>query len=134
MKPFLAAYLSAGLAMLAIDAIWLSTMIDILYRPQIGELLAANFRLAPAITFYFLYIAGIVYFAVRPSLNGGKLSAAMLNGALLGVLAYGTYDLTNQATLKTWPVIVTVADMIWGAILTSVAAGAGFLGARGFAR
>ena len=130
MKILLTAYGAAALAFLAIDAVWLSTMANLLYRPLLGDLLAPSFRLAPAVIFYAIYIAGIVFFAVRPALATGRLATAALNGAALGFVAYGTYDLTNQATLRDWPVIITVADMVWGTVLTASASIAGFAAAR----
>ena len=130
MKILLTAYGAAALAFLAIDAVWLSTMANLLYRPLLGDLLAPGFRLAPAVLFYAIYIAGIVFFAIRPALATGRLAAAALNGAALGFVAYGTYDLTNQATLRDWPVIITVADMVWGTVLTASASIAGLAAAR----
>jgi uncharacterized membrane protein len=105
------------------------------YRQNIGEVLMPDgIRIAPAIIFYLLYIFGIVWFAVSPALaNGGSLQTAALNGALLGLVCYGTYDLTNQATLKVWPSFITVMDMSWGAFLTATAAVAGTLVARWYA-
>ncbi len=129
-KTYLAAFVCAGLFMLVLDAIWLSTMASRLYRPLIGELLAEQFRLGPAISFYLIYLAGIVYFGVRPALAEGSLGTALLSGALLGFVAYATYDLTNQATMKVWPTTITIVDMIWGSLLTAGASAAGYLGAR----
>lgn len=133
MKTLLTAYAAAALAFLAVDAVWLSTMADLLYRPLLGDLLAPQFRLGPAILFYVIYIGGIVFFAVRPALATGRLSTAALQGAALGFVAYGTYDLTNHATLRDWPAIITVADMIWGTLLTATASIAGYAAARRFA-
>lgn len=130
MKTYSVAFVCAGLLMLVIDAIWLSVMARQFYRPMIGELLADQFRIVPAVLFYLLYVSGIVYFGVRPALADGALTSALINGALLGLLAYGTYDLTNQATLKVWPPLVTVVDLIWGMSLTAAASAAGYLGAR----
>ena len=127
MKTIVTAYLATGVAFLIVDAIWLSTMSDILYRPLLGEKLAPQFHLAPAVVFYLLYIAGIVFFAIMPALHDGGVTKAALNGALLGLVAYGTYDLTNQATLRDWPLAITLADLTWGAFVTSVGACAGFL-------
>jgi uncharacterized membrane protein len=132
MKIFLSAYAGAMAAMLALDAIWLSTMAGRLYQPQLGDLLAKDFRAAPAIAFYFLYLLGVVYFAALPALKQGGWRKALLNGALLGLVAYGTYDLTNQATLRHWPVLVTALDLIWGSFLTAAAAVAGHAAAQRF--
>jgi len=126
------AYVAAGLAFLAVDAIWLSVMADVLYRPLMGDKLEPDFNLAPAVLFYLIYIAGIVWFAILPALDRGRLGTAALNGALLGIVCYATYDLTNQATLRDWPVAVTLADIPWGAFVTMVGASAGFLAARRF--
>lgn len=132
-KTFIIAYLCAGIAFLIIDAIWLSTMADILYRPLLGDKLAEPFNLAPAVVFYLLYIFGIVFIAILPALEAGDWRKALINGAVLGLVAYGTYDLTNQATLKDWPTIITVADLAWGTFLTATAATLGYLGVSRFA-
>jgi uncharacterized membrane protein len=121
------AYIVAGFVFLSLDAVWLSLASGLLYRPLIGELLRPSFTLTPAALFYALYVAGIVVFAVLPARSAGRLSDALLYGAALGVVAYGTYDLTNQATLRGWSWIITIADMIWGAILTGTAAAASVL-------
>jgi uncharacterized membrane protein len=126
MKTMITAYLATGVAFLTVDAIWLSTMADMLYRPLLGDKLAPQFYLAPAIFFYLTYVAGIVFFAVLPALGKGGLCRAVLNGAVLGLVAYGTYDLTNQATLKDWPLAITLADLLWGALVTAVGASGGF--------
>ena len=130
MKIVLSAYAATAAAFLAIDAIWLSTMADRLYRPLLGDMLAPSFALAPAVLFYLIYIGGIVFFAILPALEQRRLGKAVLNGAVLGFVAYATYDLTNQATLKNWPVIITVADMIWGTLLTATASALGYAAAR----
>lgn len=132
MKKFFLGYVGSALGMLTLDTIWLSTMADRLYRPQLGPLLADEFRLGPALAFYALYLLGVVYFAVFQALNISSWSKAALNGALLGLVAYGTYDLTNQATLVRWPVVVTLLDLSWGAFLTASTAVTGYLLARRF--
>lgn len=132
MKTIVTAYLAAGIAFLIVDAIWLTTMADMLYRPLLGDKLEPQFRLSPAICFYLIYIGGIVFFAIMPALQGGGLAKAALNGAVLGLVAYATYDLTNQATLKDWPLAITLADIPWGAFVTAVGASAGFLAASRF--
>lgn len=132
MKTAIIAYLAAGVAFLIIDAIWLTIMADALYRPLMGDKLAPQFHLAPAVVFYLIYIAGIVFFAVMPALAGGGLAKAALNGAMLGLVAYATYDLTNHATLRDWPLAVTLADIPWGMFVTAAGASAGFLAASRF--
>ena len=132
MKTYGIAYLATGLMFLAMDAIWLSVAAQRLYRPLMGDMLADGFKLGPAAAFYLIYVAGIVVFAVAPALAGGRWMTATSCGAFLGLFAYATYDLTNQATLKHWPVAVTVADMCWGTFVTAAAATAGFLITRIF--
>jgi uncharacterized membrane protein len=127
MMRLVVAYVATGIVFLGLDAVWLTLASKLLYRPLIGELLLPSFKLTPAAIFYALYIAGIVVFAVLPSLSSGRLSAAIFYGAALGLVAYGTYDLTNQATLKGWSSTITIADMIWGAAVTAAAAAAGAL-------
>ena len=133
MRNFIAGYLSAALCMLALDVVWLSATAQPLYRNLLGDLLRPDFNLAPAILFYALYVFGIVWFAVVPALTAGPWTTALLNGALLGLVAYGTYDLTNQATLAKWSTIITIVDLCWGTFLTALAATAGYFGARAFA-
>jgi uncharacterized membrane protein len=90
-----------------------------------------NLRVGSAVGFYILYLFGVVYFATMPALKDGGWRRALLSGALLGLVAYGTYDLTNQATLRHWPALVTL-DLLWGAILTAVSAVAGVFAAKRF--
>uniref|UniRef100_B0T1C5 Transmembrane protein n=1 Tax=Caulobacter sp. (strain K31) TaxID=366602 RepID=B0T1C5_CAUSK len=104
-----------------IDTVWLGTMGDRLYRPLIGSMLAENFRLAPAIAFYALYAAGLTVFAVLPGLAEGGWKKALLWGGLLGLFAYGTYDLTNLATLKSWSLKLSLIDMAWGLCVSAAA-------------
>src|ERR1700736_1157787 len=126
MKANIIAYAAAAVAMLALDAIWLNLTANSLYRPLIGDLMLDGFRLLPAMAVYALYLCGVVVFAVRPAFATGRLTTALVQGALFGLFAYGTYDLTNQATLKIWPTAITVADMSWGCVLTALCAGAGY--------
>jgi uncharacterized membrane protein len=125
MIKMLAAYGLTLVAFAAIDAVWLINMAPRLYKPEIGDVMMENgFRLAPAIIFYAIYLAGIVYFAVWPGLTQGVAHAA-LQGAILGFVCYATYDLTNYATLKIWSLKVTVLDLLWGTVLTGGTAAAG---------
>lgn len=127
------AFATTAVVFLGIDAVWLTLTAQRLYRPLIGDMLLERFNVFPAIVFYVVYTAGIVVFAVAPALSSGRAATATWHGALLGFVAYATYDLTNQATLRNWPVAVTIADLVWGSALTAVAATAGYLAARGFA-
>ena len=119
-------FLVVAAAFAIVDAIWLKTM-NPFYRRQIGDLLADKPNLGYAVVFYVIYIAGIVFFALRPALDGGSWLSAVGYGAALGAFAYATYDLTNAATLKTWPWQLVVVDILWGAALTALATLAGWL-------
>lgn len=120
-------YVGALVLMLCLDGVWLAAMVPRLYQPLIGRLFAEQIWVLPAVFFYLLYVAGIVVLAIMPSQNG---KGALWRGAALGVVAYGTYDLTNQATLKDWPVMITLADMTWGTALTCLSAFGGFHAGR----
>lgn len=126
---FAVAWIVAAISFLGLDAIWLTTMNARLYRPLIGSIMTSSPSLPSAVAFYVLYISGIVFFAVAPALERGGLVRAALNSAILGLVAYGTYDLTNQATLKVWDLRVTLADMAWGVFVTTVAASASYMAA-----
>ena len=131
LAPYAIAYLCAGIVMAGLDAVWLTVSNQSLYRAELGSLLASGFRLAPAIAFYLLYLLGVTILAIAPMRAGGARGAT-LRGALLGLVAYGTYDLTNQATLKTWSLKVTALDLAWGTALTATASVAGWYASRRF--
>ena len=97
-------------------------MADRLYRPALGHWMQEPFAVGPALAFYAIYFVGVVVFAVAPALAGRRWRVAFGLGALLGLVAYATYDLTNQATLKDWPWHVTLADLVWGTMVTAVSA------------
>ena len=125
MKTIIIAYVATLVFFVAIDFIWLSSMANVLYKPTLGDMLAPDFRPVPAILFYLIYVAGLTFFAVRPSIQSADLLIAAFYGAMFGFVAYATYDLTNQATLKNWSTTLTVADLAWGAALSAVAAATG---------
>jgi uncharacterized membrane protein len=132
MFALIIAYIATAVAMAVLDAIWLTIMANIVYRPVIGDMMLDGFRVGPAVVFYLLYVVGAVYFAVRPALAAGAWSTALLNGALFGFFAYMTYDLTNQATLRNWSTTLSATDIAWGTLLTAVAATAGYAAAARF--
>jgi uncharacterized membrane protein len=105
-----------------------------LYRPLLGDLLLEDFRLAPAAAFYLVYMAGIVIFATTPAIASGRWTSALVKGALFGFFAYATYDLTNQATLRSWSTTITILDLCWGTVLSAVAATLGYLIATSIAK
>ncbi len=120
MKTFLVAYAFSAVPMLAIDSVWLATMSKRFYARRIGSLMGDSPRVGPAAVFYLVYLLGVSLLVVVPAVNEstGYLGVT-LTGGLLGLVAYGTYDLTNQATLREWPVIVTAVDLVWGTLLTA---------------
>lgn len=127
------AYLSTAVVFFALDYVWLTRVAIGFYRQNIGELLLATPNFAAAGLFYLFYVIGIVYFAVMPAVTANSVLTALLNGAILGLLAYGTYDMTNLATLKGWSLSVSLVDMTWGAVLTATAAAAGYYAVSRFA-
>lgn len=127
MIKWIAAYVGTAIAFAAIDFVWLTNMTDRLYKPVIGPIMAPKPDMVAAVAFYVIYIAGIVFLAIAPAFKEGGWTRALLNGAVLGFVAYATYDLTNQATLSTWSAKLTVIDIAWGTILTASAATAGYL-------
>jgi uncharacterized membrane protein len=121
MRPIIVAYLTSLLTMGVLDGAWLSFATSKLYKPGIGHLMADKPVIPAAIIFYLLYAAGVTYLITLPALATGPGSAA-IRGAVFGLVAYGTYDLTSLAILNNWPLNVTIADMIWGAIITATTA------------
>jgi uncharacterized membrane protein len=132
--PYLVAYVASMIVFLGLDAVWLSLMGPRLYRPILGDMLAQKLNAPAAIAFYAIYGLGVVVLAVAPALRENAGGKAALSGAVLGFVAYATYDLTNQATLRVWSTRLTLADMAWGAALTALAAYAGVQAARLVAR
>lgn len=130
MIKYVAAYLGAGLTFAAIDFVWLTTMTNRLYKPVLGPILADKPDMKAAVIFYLVSIAGTVFLAIDPALRGGGWGRAALNGAVLGFVAYATYDLTNQATLNVWSSKLTIIDLCWGTTLTTVSALGGYFAAR----
>jgi uncharacterized membrane protein len=123
-------YVSALIVFGIIDAGWLSTIGNTLYRPVLGDILLSNIRFGPAIAFYLSYPIGIVAFAVLPSLRSGSIAPALCSGLLFGALAYATYDLTNYATLRNWTLQIAIIDICYGAVTSGIAATVAFLVTR----
>jgi len=103
----------------AIDMVWLGVVAKGFYRQQIGSLMRSPVNWVAAVVFYLLFILGLVVFVVAPAMDHESWMRALLYGALFGLIAYATYDLTNLATLRDWPLLVTVVDLIWGAVLAA---------------
>lgn len=132
MPPFLVAYLGSAAALIVMDAIWLTLAVPRLYQPALGDLLAPQPNFAVAAVFYLLYLVGVVVFAVLPGVEANSLWRALGMGALLGLVAYGTYDFTNLSTLRNWPVGLSLIDVCWGVVLTGTAATVGYLAVSWF--
>lgn len=120
MRESIITFLSVTTIFLFIDIIWLSQSFSYIYQPNIGELLRENIIIFPAILFYIIYPLGATILVALPSLEKVLLKTIFINGFILGVIAYGTYNLTNMATLEGWSAKVVIIDMIWGGFLTAV--------------
>lgn len=129
---FMKLYLLTVPVFFVIDIVWLGVIARGFYRRQLGFILSPDVNWVAAVTFYLIYIAGIIFFAVRPSLASGRLSDAALLGSLFGFFTYATYDLTNMATIKDWPLKIVIIDIAWGTCLCALVAALSFLIARQF--
>ena len=129
MLKYLITYLATGAAFAALDAIYLTVAGQRVYRPLLDYALADAPKLPAAVVFYLVYVLGVLMLAILPNKDLGLAKTAMA-GAMLGAMAYATYDLTNQATLKVWATHITVIDICWGTFLTTVGASAGYLAWR----
>jgi uncharacterized membrane protein len=116
-KQMVILYLIALGIFLVIDMIWLVFVARGFYKRHLGPLMAPKVNWGAAGLFYLFFIVGLLVFAIRPALLSGAPVQALFYGALLGFISYATYDLTNLATLKDWPMIVTVVDLVWGTVL-----------------
>jgi len=114
---FIKLYAIALPVFFAIDMIWLGLVANNFYKSQIGFLMKPDINWTAAIIFYLLFIVGLVLFVIAPAVEKGSWVYALLFGALFGLITYATYDLTNLATLKDWPILVTIVDLAWGATL-----------------
>ncbi len=125
-----AAYLGMTVVFFAIDMVWLAFVAKGFYEKHLGGLLAEKVDWAAAAVFYLVYLGGILLFTVLPALEKASLGRAALLGFLFGGVAYATYDLTNLATLRGFPVVVAIVDLAWGGVLTAAVATTGFAIAR----
>lgn len=112
-------YLMALTTFFAIDMVWLGFVAKNLYAKQLGFLMKSDINWIAALLFYALYIAGLTFFVITPALQKHSWMYAVLAGAFFGLICYATYDLTNLATVKNWPIIITVIDLIWGTVLAA---------------
>jgi uncharacterized membrane protein len=120
LKQMILVYFLTLVVFFVIDMIWLGVVAKGFYRRHLGSLMSPKVNWISAILFYLLFIIGLLIFVIRPALEGGASLNALFYGALFGLISYATYDLTNLATIKDWPLIVTVIDLIWGTVLGGI--------------
>lgn len=123
-------YFATLVAFFAIDMVWLGLVARTFYRKQLGFLLAPTTNWIAALIFYLLFILGILVFVVLPGLQDYSLKTTLLRAALFGLVTYATYDLTNLATVKNWPLLITVVDLAWGTVLSVAVSYVGFIVGR----
>ncbi len=119
-------YLILLAVFLVLDIAWIGFIAKKFYNRMLGYLMKKNPNLPAAVVFYLLYIFGLMFFVVNPALAAGKALYALMAGALFGLISYATYDLTNLATVKEWPLKLSVIDLIWGSVLSAVTSFAGY--------
>ena len=132
MKTAAIAYAGSFLTLLVLDAIWLGLVAGTFYRDQLGDLMLPQPHLGIAALFYLFFAVATVILAVMPAITAQSLLTALAYGAVLGLAAYGTYDITNLSTLKNWPLTMTLVDMAWGTAVTALSAAGGYLAVRSF--
>ena len=130
---WITAYIFTAIAFFAIDFLWLGTISRKFYFSRMSHLLAGKVNYPAAAGFYAAYVVGLIIFAVAPAIETGSWQTAALYGGLFGFFCYATYDMTNQATLKNWPVAVTIVDIGWGTLLSGSSAAIGYLATRALA-
>ena len=116
---FIKTYLLSLVVFLGIDAVWLTTMSKSFYGKHLGHLMTEKPNLLVAFIFYLINIVGMIFLVINPALKDNSWNKLLLGAMIYGLCTYATYDLTNQATLKNWPMIVTMVDIVWGVVLTT---------------
>lgn len=129
MTARIASWAAASLVTMGLDLLWLGVLARAFYRRELGHLMADRVGWPAALVFYVLYGGGIVYFCATDALRAGGMRTALVNGAVLGLVVYGTYDLTNMAVLRDWGPRVAAADVTWGVLLTTAASAAAYAAA-----
>ena len=130
MAYYIKLYLITLVSFLVIDMIWLGVVARTFYNNSLGFIFAESINWAAAFLFYLLFVVGLLIFVVVPGLEKGSLRATLLRAALFGLVTYATYDLTNLATIKDWPLLVTVVDLAWGTILSLAVSFVGFIAGK----
>ncbi|HPI67404.1 MAG TPA: DUF2177 family protein [bacterium] len=119
-------YLATLIPLTVLDAVWLMVIAKGFYAERMGFLFQKQINFTPAVLFYLFYAMAVVFLAVVPALDKNNWLEALWRGALLGLAAYGAYDLTNQATIANWPVVVTIVDILWGILVTAAVSAIAF--------
>jgi uncharacterized membrane protein len=130
MKTALVAYAGSFGTLLVLDAIWLGIVARTFYRDQLGDMMLPSPNFGIAAIFYLFFAVAVVVLAVLPAVASGSLWTAVIYGLILGLAAYGTYDVTNLATLKNWPPLMSIVDLAWGGFVTAMTAAGGFFAVR----
>lgn len=125
-------YLTTLLVFFLVDIIWLGFISKNLYKNYLGHLMAPQVNWYAGSIFYLLFIAGLIFFVINPALTKQSLMYAIVAGGFFGLIAYGTYDLTNLATIKDWPINITIIDLIWGTFLNAATSGITYIIANKF--
>ena len=126
-EQMIKAYVIALPVFFAIDMIWLALIARGFYTKHIGYILAPQVNWMAAIVFYLIFVAGLVFFSIMPAFEKGSVWSAIFYGAFFGFVTYSAYDLTNLATVKDWPMIVTIVDLAWGSVLGATVSAATYL-------
>lgn len=125
-QKLLISYVLTAVVFFAIDMLWLGLIAKALYNKYLGSFLSDNVNWTAAVIFYLIFIAGIFIFSILPAVERGSWIRALILGGLFGFIAYATYDLTNMATMKDWPLTIVIIDMIWGFVLTATVSVSGY--------
>ena len=126
LKTIILGYALTFAVFIVVDLIWLGFIAKSLYAKYLGSFLTENVNWTAAIIFYLIFVAGIILFVVYPSVEKDSFLNALVMGAIFGIVTYATYDLTNLATLKGWPLEIVIIDIFWGAVLSTIVSGSGF--------
>lgn len=120
-------YIATFVIFMGIDMIWLGVISKKLYAEKLGYIMASKVNWLAAVIFYLLFIVGLLFFVILPAIQKGSWSYALLAGLLFGLITYATYDLTNLATIRDWPLLITIIDLIWGSFISGTTAVLSFL-------
>jgi uncharacterized membrane protein len=130
MMYYLKLYMASLVVFFAVDMVWLGLVASSFYKKHLGYIMAPTVNWFAAITFYLLFIFGILVFVILPGVKENSLQNTILRAILFGLITYATYDLTNLATINQWPLTVTLVDLLWGMVLTTIVSIAGFYTAK----